>query len=129
LVTAASGGQVDVAELRASLAVNYGITTPFASNVSWSVSLTLTGATLTFNGDLSSVRPASLGFASSSISFAGSWNTSSATAFTSTGSSITFTGSARTITLGAGQQFESLTIAGTVSLGYDLIATSLTVNT
>ena len=88
----------------------------------------MTGATLTFNGDLSSVGPASLGFASSSISLAGSWNTSSATAFASTGSAITFTGSARTITLGAGQQFESLTIAGTVSLGYDLIATSLTVN-
>ena len=128
VVIAASGGTVNVPQQLSSLTVNFGITTTFASNVSWSVSLTLTGATLTFNGDLSSVGPASLGFASSSISLAGSWNTSSATAFTSTGSAITFTGSARTITLGAGQQFESLTIAGTVSLGYDLIATSLTVN-
>ncbi len=128
VVIAASGGTVNVPQTVSSLTVNFGITTTFISNVSWSASLTLTGATLTFNGDLSSVGPASLSFAASSISFAGSWNTSSATAFTSTGSSITFTGSGRTITLGAGQQFESLTVAGTVSLGYDLIATSLTVN-
>src|SRR5207245_3019688 len=89
VVIAASGGTVKVPQQLSRLTVNFGITPSFASNVSWSVSLTLTGATLTFNGDLSSVGPASLGFASSSISFAGSWNTSSATAFTSTGSSIT----------------------------------------
>src|SRR2546425_1559373 len=128
VVIGASGGTVNVPQTLYNLTVNSGINTTFVSNLAWSAILTLTGAVPTFNGNLSSVGPATLTMTSSTTSIAGSWNTSSTVALASTGSSVTFTGAAQTITLGVSQQFSSLTIAGSISVASNLTATSLTVN-
>ncbi|TLZ77759.1 MAG: hypothetical protein E6K08_02580 [Methanobacteriota archaeon] len=128
VVIGASGGTVNVPQTLYNLTVNSGINTTFVSNLAWSAILTLTGAVPTLNGNLSSVGPATLTMTSSTTSIAGSWNTSSTVALASTGSSVTFTGAAQTITLGVSQQFNSLTIAGSISVASNLTATSLTVN-
>src|SRR5207302_4601485 len=93
----------------------------------WSGALTLTGTTVTFNGNVTSTGSATLVFDLASIAIAGSWDSSSVTAFTSTGSSVTFTGTSRTVAMGASQSFATLTIAGSVALRSNLTAANLTV--
>src|SRR5207245_5502674 len=68
-----------------------------------------------------------LNIGTSTLSIAGSWDTSSAATLASIDSAVTFTGGSGTITLGAGQRFATLTIAGTVALGSDLTPDNLTV--
>ncbi len=128
IVVNASGGSVNIPQVLSSLTVNPGIGTTFSSNVAWSVTLTLTGATAAFSGDLSSSGPATLNLSTATITIAGSWTTPSAAALVSLGSVVTFTGLGQTIALGAGQQFATLTIAGTIALASNLTAESLTVN-
>jgi len=127
IVVNVSGGSINVTQTLYNLLVNPGISTTFASSITWSGALTLTGSTSVFNGNLTSTGPAALVFGSSTLSIAGSWNTSSATTLTSTSSSVTFTGASGSILLGAGQQFATLIIAGTVTLASDLTAETLTV--
>ncbi len=128
VVVNASGGSVNIPQVLHSLTVNPGITTTFASNTVWSAALILTGSTIAFGGNLASSGAATLAFGSSSITIGGSWDTGSATSFVSTGSTVTFTGSGQLITLGSGQSFATLVIAGTASLASDLNALSLTVS-
>lgn len=129
VVVDASGGLLRVPQPIHSLTVTPGVTTTFASNVTWSAALTLTGATVAFQGNLGSGAAASLDFATGTITIAGSWDTSLMGAFTSTGSSVTFIGLGQTLALGTGQQFAALIIAGNVALNSDAAATTLTIPT
>ncbi len=128
IVVNASGGSIRVPQLLYSLTVGSGLTTAFPSNVTWSGALILAGTTDAFAGSLTSVGAASLTFASATLTVAGSWNTGSAVSFSSLSSSITFTGAGQTITLGPGQSFATLAIAGTIALASNLTAATLTVN-
>src|SRR2546427_559132 len=127
VVVNSSGGSINVTQTLHDVVVSPGISTTFASSITWSGALTLTSSSSVFNGNLTSSGPAVLNLGTSSITIAGSWETSSAATLTSIGSTVTFTGGGGSITLGAGQRFATLMIAGTVGLGSDLTADTLTV--
>src|SRR5207245_5451750 len=122
-----SGGSINVTQSLHDIVVSPAISTTFASSITWSGALTLTSSTSIFEGNLTSSGPAVLNLGTSTLSIAGSWDTSSAATLASIDSAVTFTGGSGTITLGAGQRFATLTIAGTVALGSDLTADPLTV--
>ncbi|HEX9567287.1 MAG TPA: hypothetical protein VGA48_06795, partial [Thermoplasmata archaeon] len=122
-----SGGSINVTQTLHDLVVSPGISTTFASSITWSGALMLTSSTSIFDGNLTSSGPAVLNLGTSTLSIAGSWDTSSAATLASIDSAVTFTGGSGTITLGAGQRFATLTIAGTVALRSDLTADTLTV--
>src|SRR5881296_3516936 len=124
-----SGGSINVTQTLHDIVVGPGISTTFASSITWSGALTLTNSTSIFDGNLTSSGPAILNLGTSTLSIAGSWDTSSAATLASIDSAVTFTGGSGTITLGAGQRFATLTIAGTVALGSDLTADTLSVTT
>src|SRR2546428_817387 len=124
-----SGGSINVAQTLHDVVASPGISTTFASSITWSGTLTLTSSTSIFDGNLTSSGPAVLNLGTSTLSIAGSWDTSSAATLMSIGSAVTFTGGSGSITLGAGQPFATLTIAGTVALGSDLTADTLSVTT
>ena len=128
IVVNASGGTVRIPQVLHSLTVNAGIAVVFSSNIAWSGTLTLTAAIPTFADNLGSMGPATLTLDSAVVTIAGSWDTSTATAVTSASSSVTFTGVGQFLTLGSGQQFATLTVAGSIALGSDLTAAVLTVN-
>src|SRR2546425_346047 len=121
-----SGGSINVTQTLHDIVVSPGISTTFASSITWSGALTLTSSTSIFDGNLTSSGPAILNIGTSTLSIAGSWDTSSAATLASIDSAVTFTGGSGTITLGAGQRVAPLTIAGTVALGADLTADTLT---
>src|SRR5207244_905439 len=112
-----SGGSINVTQTLHDIVVSPGISTTFASSITWSGALTLTNSTSIFDGNLTSSGPAVLNLGTSTLSIAGSWDTSSAATLASIDCAVTFTGGSGTITLGAGQRFGTLTIAGTVALG------------
>src|SRR5712692_1772344 len=93
------------------------------SFVGTTASLTLAGVTMN-DGSANS-----LSLTTGSITLTGSWDTSGASSIFDGGTStVTFTGTSRTLSLGPGQRFYNLTIAGTVALGSGLTAGSLTVS-
>src|SRR5712692_9045543 len=93
------------------------------SLVGTTASLTLAGVTMN-DGSANS-----LSLTTGSITLTGSWDTSGASSIFDGGTStVTFTGASRTLSLGPGQRFYNLTIAGTVALGSGLTAGSLTVS-
>src|SRR2546428_239947 len=122
-----SGGSINVPQTLHDVVVSPGISTTFASSIPWSGALTLTSSTTIFDGNLTSSGLAVLNLGTTTVSIAGSWDTSSAATLTSIGSTVTFTGGSSLITLGVGQRFATLTIAGTVALASDLTADTLTV--
>src|SRR5712691_11419281 len=122
-----SGGSINVPQTLHDLVVSPGISATFASSITWSGALTLTSSASVFDGNLTSNGPSVLNLGTSTLSIAGSWDTSSAATLASIDSAVTFTGGSGSITLGAGQRFAMLTIAGTVALRSDLTADSLTV--
>src|SRR2546422_1914213 len=122
IVVNISGGSINVTQTLHDIVVSPGISTTFASSITWSGALTLTSSTSIFDGNLTSSGPAILNLGTSTLSIAGSWDTSSAATLASIDSAVTFTGGSGTITLGAGQRVATLTIAGTVALGADLTA-------
>ncbi len=124
----ASGGTVRVPQAICDLTVNPGVSTTFASNLTWSGALILSGATATFQGSLTASGGAGMTFMSATLTVAGSWTTTSAGTFTGTGSSVTFTGMGQTLAVAAGQAFATLTIAGSVAILSDVTATTLTVS-
>src|SRR2546426_579940 len=122
-----SGGSINVTQTLHDIVVSPGISTTFASSITWSGALTLQSSTSIFERNLTASGLAVLNLGTSTLSIAGSWDTSSAATLASIDSAVTFTGGDGTITLGAGQRFATLTIAGTVALGSDLTADTLTV--
>ena len=128
VVVNASGGSINIPQPLGSLTVNPGIGTTFVSNLTWSGVLIWTGATVALSGDLLSAGPASLSISTATILIEGSWTTASVASLISSGSTVTFTGAGQTITLGPGQRFGALTIAGAIALASDLVASSLTVS-
>src|SRR5207245_6048975 len=122
-----SGGSINVTQTLHDIVVSPGISTTFASSITWSGALTLTSSTSIFERNLTSSGLAVLNLGTTTLSIAGSWDTSSAATLASIDSAVTFTGGSGTITLGAGQRFATLTIAGTVALRSDLTADTLTV--
>ncbi len=128
VVVTASGGTIRVPQALHSLTVPAGIATTFASSVGWSSALTLTGATVAFQGNLTAIGPAALAFSGSAITVAGSWDATSAASFVPDGSTITFVGSGVTIAQSAGQELSTVVIAGGVTLATNLGAVSLTVS-
>src|SRR5256712_2037274 len=87
-----SGGSINVTQTLHDVVVSPGISTTFASSITWSGALTLTSSTSIFDGNLTSSGPAVLNLGTSTLSIAGSWDTSSAATLMSIGSAVTFTG-------------------------------------
>src|SRR3989441_617195 len=117
-----SGGSINVPQTLHDVVVSPGISTTFASSITWSGALTLTNSTSIFDGNLTSSGPAILNLGTSTLSIAGSWDTSSAATLASIDSAVTFTGGSGTITLGAGQRFATFALAGAAALRSHLTA-------
>src|SRR2546428_640720 len=94
-----SGGSINVPQTLHDVVVSPGISTTFASSITWSGALTLTSSTTIFDGNLTSSGLAVLNLGTTTVSIAGSWDTSSAATLTSIGSTVTFTGGSSLITL------------------------------
>src|SRR2546428_3943025 len=110
-----SGGSINVTQTLHDIVVSPGISTTFASSITWSGALMLTSSTSIFDGNLTSSGPAVLNLGTSTLSIAGSWDTSSAATLASIDSAVTFTGGSGPITPRAGPRVATITLTRTLA--------------